>query len=362
MKRLERALFGSFAIAALLAVAGCATGTADEVTTSSPATDAATSAPEATPTADQTTPAERVTMSIASLKGPTTMGLVKLMEDATAGTASEDYQVTMYGAPDEVVPLVVQGKVDAALIPSNLAAVLYNQTKTDAGPAVQVAAINTLGVLEIVESGTSITSWADLKGKTIYTTGKGTTPEFVLEYLLEKNGLNPATDVTLEFKSEATELASLLTATPGTIVVLPQPYATVVQQQSKGAVRSVFNLTDEWVKVSPAGSQLITGVLVVRTAFATEHPDAFADFLADYQASTAYTNDEPAAAAELIAAAGIVPAAPVAQAAIPASHVTYIAGEEMKTALSSYLQVLFTADPKSVGGTMPGDDFYYLGS
>ena len=362
MKRLERALFGSVAIVAL--VAGCASGTAGATTTSAPTAGTTTTAAETTttPAPETTTPAERVTMTIASLKGPTTMGLVKLMQDASAGEGKQDYQVTMYGAPDEVVPLVVQGKVDAALIPSNLAAVLYNQTKTADGPAVQVAAINTLGVLEIVESGTSISTWADLKGTTIYTTGKGTTPEYVLDYLLEKNGLDPATDVTLEFRSEATELASLLTSTPGTIAVLPQPFATVVQKQSQGAVRSVFSMTDEWVKVSPAGSQLITGVLVVSTAFAKAHPAALADFLTDYQASTKYTNDEPAAAAELIAAAGIVPAAPVAQAAIPASHVTFIAGDEMKTALSSYLQVLFTADPKSVGGTMPGDDFYFLGS
>jgi NitT/TauT family transport system substrate-binding protein len=349
MKRTLHALLGAVAVSALLF--GCAAGTTAAPTTTPPTTTAPT-------TTAATTPAERVTINVASLKGPTTMGLVKLMADAKTGAGKQDYQVTMYGAPDEVVPLVVQGKVDVALIPSNLAAVLYNQTKTDAGPAVQVAAINTLGVLEIAESGSSVSSWADLKGKTIYTTGKGTTPEYVLDYLLTKNGLDPATDVTVEFKSEATELASLLTSTPGTVAVLPQPYVTVVTKQSPD-VHSQLNLTDEWVKVSPAGSQLITGVLVVRSAFAQEHPAAFADFLADYQASTKYTNDDPADAATLIADAGIVPAAPVAQAAIPACHITYIAGDELKVALSSYLQVLFDADPKSVGGTMPGDDFYY---
>lgn len=346
MKRTLPTLLGTLVASVLLF--GCA---------GSPTTPTATTAaPEVT------TPAERVTIDVASLKGPTTMGLVRLMEDARTGVGKQDYQVTMYGSPDEVVPLVVQGKVDVALIPSNLAAVLYNQTRTDAGPAVQVAAINTLGVLEIVESGDTVHSWADLAGRTIYTTGKGTTPEYVLDYLLTRNGLDPATDVTLEFRSEATELASLLTSTPGTIAVLPQPYVTVVAQQGQGAVRSAFDMTDEWVKVSPDGSQLITGVLVVRSAFAKEHPAAFADFLKDYQASTQFTNDEPAAAAELIAAAGIVPAAPVAERAIPNSHVTFIAGDEMKTALGGYLTVLFDADPTSVGGTMPGDDFYYLGS
>lgn len=350
MKRLSRALFGTVAVAALLL--GCSSGPDAAPTTTAPTTSAAQ---ETTPAP---TPAERVTINVASLKGPTTMGLVKLMEDAKAGEGKQDYAVTMYGAPDEVVPLVVQGKVDVALIPSNLAAVLYNQTKTDAGPAVQVAAINTLGVLEVVEAGDTVHSLVDLAGKTIFSTGKGTTPEYVLDYLLTKAGLNPDTDVTLEFRAEATEVAALVTATPGAVAVLPQPYVTVVTKQDP-TVRSALSLTDEWVKVSPAGSQLITGVLVVRSAFAAEHPQAVADFLADYQASTSYTNDEPAAAAELVAAAGIVPAAPVAQAAIPACNITYIAGDEMKTALSSYLQVLFDAEPKSVGGTMPGDDFYY---
>lgn len=346
MKRVLRALVGCAAAAVLLV--GCASGTgAAQGTTPS--------VPVAPVT---TTPAERVTVTIASLKGPTTMGLVKLMDDATKGQGKQDYKATMYGSPDEVVPLIVQGKVDAALIPSNLAAVLYKQTKTDAGPALQVAAINTLGVLNLVENGDSVHSWADLKGKTIWTTGKGTTPEYTLDYLLEKNGLDPAKDVNVQFEAEATALGSRLAATPGTLAVLPQPYVTVVEKQNP-ATRTVFDFTDEWTKVSPAGSQLITGVLVARTAFVKEHPAAFADFLSDYKASTQYTNDNPAGAAALIAAAGIVPAAPVAQAAIPGSHVTFIAGADMKTALSHYLQVLFTADPKSVGGSMPGDDFYF---
>jgi len=346
MKRVLRALVGAAAAAALLV--GCAGGTGAAPSTTPPVPVGPTT----------TTPAERVTVNIASLKGPTTMGLVKLMDDATKGQGKQDYKATMYGSPDEVVPLIVQGKVDVALIPSNLAAVLYKQTKTDAGPALQVAAINTLGVLNLVENGDSVHSWADLKGKTIWTTGKGTTPEYTLDYLLEKNGLDPAKDVNVQFEAEATALGSRLAATPGTLAVLPQPYVTVVEKQNPAA-RTVFDFTDEWTKVSPAGSQLITGVLVARTAFVKDHPAAFADFLADYKASTQYTNDNAAGAAALIAAAGIVPAAPVAQAAIPGSHVTFIAGADMKTALSHYLQVLFTADPKSVGGSMPGDDFYY---
>jgi NitT/TauT family transport system substrate-binding protein len=349
VKRFARAAVGIAAAAALLS--GCGGTTADEPTPT-PTTPAVAET--------QAPPAEPTTIRIASLKGPTTMGLVGLMADAAAGDAAEDYQVTMYGTPDEVVPLVVQGEADVALIPANLAAVLYNRTLTDAGAAVQVAAINTLGVLEILESGDTVHSIADLKGTTIYASGKGASPEYVLNYILRSNGLEPGVDVTVEYRSEHTEVAALLASTPGAIAMLPQPFATIVTTQNP-AVRSALNLTDEWDAVTTDGSQLVTGVVVVRTAFVTEHPEAFAQFLTDYEASTEYTNDNPADAAALIADAGIVPSAPVAEAAIPGSHITYIGGAEMKTILGGYLQVLFDADATSVGGTMPGDDFYFGG-
>ena len=285
------------------------------------------------------------------------MGLVELMDKAASGEGKQDYQVTMYGTPDEVVPLIVQGEADVALIPANLAAVLYNRTLGDDGAQIQVAAINTLGVLEILESGDTVHSIADLAGRTVYASGKGASPEYVLNYLLRSNGLDPATDVTVEYRSEHTEVAALLASTPGAIAMLPQPFATVVKTQNP-AVRTALDLTEEWTKVT-SESQMVTGVVVVRTAFVEEHPDAFADFLTDYKASTEFTNGHPAEAAALIAEAGIVPAAPIAEAAIPASYITYIDGAELKSTFAGYLQVLFDADPASVGGSMPGDDFYY---
>ena len=339
------------ALAALLlttSLAGCASASADVTPPTAAIAESATPAPVPIP----------VTISIASLKGPTTMGLVGLMDDAAQGKAAEDYQVTMYGSPDEIVPLVAQGGVDVALVPSNLAAVLYNKTKgTDA--QVSVMAVNTLGVLNIVESGDAVQSIADLEGKTIYSTGKGASPEYVLNYLLTQAGLTPGTDVDVQYLSEHTEVVAQLPTTPGSIGVLPQPFVTIAEAKSPD-LRVALDLTEEWAAVSP-DSQLITGVVVVRNAFASENPDAIARFLADYEASTTWVNANPADAAPLIVDAGIVPEAALAEKAIPLCHITYVAGEEMKTSLSGYLQVLFDADPKSVGGTMPGDDFYYGG-
>lgn len=297
------------------------------------------------------------TIRIASLKGPTTMGLVKLMSDAAAGQGAQDYQVTMYGTPDEIVPQIMQGEVDVALLPANLASVLYTRLHDAGEPLISVAAINTLGMLEVLEAGDTVHSIADLEGRTIYSTGKGTSPEYVLNYLLTSNGLDPATDVTVEFKSESTEVAALLAAEPSAIGVLPQPYVTIVKAQNPG-IRTALSLTDEWSKVTTE-SQLVTGVVVVRSEFAEANREAVDDFLSDYQASTEFTTDHPAEAAPLIAEAGIVPSAQVAEAAIPACNITYIEGTELRTVLGGYLQVLFDADPASVGGSLPGDDFYY---
>ncbi|WP_421741530.1 ABC transporter substrate-binding protein [Cellulomonas sp.] len=310
-------------------------------------------APPASPAASPA--AEPTTIRIASLKGPTTMGLVHLMDEVEAGAGAEDYQVTMYGTPDEVVPLVVQGEVDVALLPSNLAAVLYNKTLDD-DTQIQVAAITTLGVLDILEDGDTIHTIADLAGTTVYASGKGASPQYVLEHLLTSNGLDPATDLTIEYRSEHTEVAALLATTPGAIALLPQPFATVVTTKDP-SIRTALDLTDEWAEVDP-DSELVTGVVVVRAAFVEEHPDAVAEFLTDYEASTRFTNEHPAEAAVLIAEAGIVPAAPIAEAAIPSSHITFIDGAELRSLLGGYLQVLFDADPASVGGSVPGDDFY----
>ena len=297
-----------------------------------------------------------VAVRIGSLTGPTTMGLVSLKAEADGGTARHDYRVEVFGTADEVVPKLVQGDLDVALIPANLAAVLSHRTATDAGPGIQVAAITTLGVLEVVEAGDTITSMADLAGRTVYSMGKGTTPEYVLGHLLRANGLEPGVDVAVEYRSEAAEVAALLADEPGAVGVLPQPFVTALKAQDPG-VRSALSLTAQWAAVSP-DSALVTAVAVVRADFAVANPEVLADLLADLEASIDFTNTHPQEAGELIAAAGIVPAAGVATAAIPSCNLVFIDGAEMRDLLGGYLAVLAAADPAAVGGSVPGDDFY----
>lgn len=342
---MKRVMSLGLSLALAISLAACS-GSVSEAVSSASATAEPTAAPEAE--------APVTTFRIAGLKGPTTMGMVKLMSDAEAGETHQDYQVAMYGAADEVVPLLVKGDIDLAAIPANLAANLYNQTEGK----VQVAAINTLGVLYVVTTGDDVKSVEDLKGKTVYSTGKGTTPEYVLNYILKENGIDPEKDLTVEYKSEATEVAAALQAADeGAIAVLPQPYVTAAQSQIEG-LNVALNLTEEWNKVS-TDSDLVTGVLVASTEFIEQNEAAFEEFLKDYQASIEWVNSNTADAAELVANYGIVAKAPLAQKALPACNITYVDGTEMKTKLSGYLQVLFDQNPKAVGGAMPGDDFYY---
>lgn len=287
-------------------------------------------------------------VNVASLKGPTSMGLVKLMQDDKATGA---YGFTVAGTADEIVPLLAKGDVDIALIPCNLASVLWNKTKG----GVKAAAVNTLGVLYVVEAGDTVNSIADLKGKTVFSTGKGTTPEYALNHVLKLNGIDPEKDLTIEYKSEATEVAAALSAGTASLAMLPQPYVTAVMAQNPN-LRVALSLTDEWAKVD-ASSRMVTGVVVVRKAFADEHLDLVKSFMEQYAASTAYVNEHPDEAGAWIEELGIAKAE-VAAKAIPACNIVCITGDDMKSAVSGYLQALYKADPSSVGGTLPDDSFY----
>ena len=292
--------------------------------------------------------------SVAALKGPTAMGLVKLMHDAEQEDASfvNDYTFTLAASADEVAPLLIKGELDMACVPANLAATLYQKTEGE----IVTLGINTLGVLYIVENGNAVRSMADLAGKTIVASGKGSTPEYALNYLLEQNGVKPMDDVIVDWKSEHSECVSALATGAATIAMLPQPFVTVAQSKLPD-LRVALDLTEEWDALDN-GSALLTGVVVARADFVEEHPVAVSDFLEQYSASVDWVNNNTADAAQLIGDYGIVDAA-VAEKALPYCNIVCITGTEMMDKLSGYLSVLWEQDEASVGGAMPNDDFYY---
>jgi len=296
--------------------------------------------------------ADDITVKVGALKGPTTIGVLNMIKNPELEGVKGSYDLTMATDASEIAAGLNSGSIDIALIPANLAAKLYNTTEG----GVTVIDINTLGVLYCVTGDDSVTSPADLEGKTILTTGQGNTPEYSLKYILAANGIE---DYELDFRSEASEIAALLAEDPDQIAVLPQPFVTVATSQNS-EITPVFSLSDEWDKASD-DSRMVTGVTVVRTAFLEEHEGNVAQFLEDHALSVDAANNDVETTAQLTADMEIVGNANVAAAAIPNCNIVCITGDDMKQALSGYLQVLFDQDPTAVGGSVPGDEFYFIG-
>ena len=364
MKKSVLSLLLVMVMALLLFVSGCAGRTDEKETKEEPETVTEGVIEEVTPepTEEAKEPVEvaleDVDISVAALKGPTAMGMVKLMEESEGDlTETNHYTFTISAAPDEITPAIIQGKVDIAAVPANLAAVLAK--KTEGG--VKVIAINTLGVLYIVENGETINSVEDLKGKTIYASGKGSTPEYALNYMLKSNGIDPDSDVTIEFKAEHTECVSALEADPDGVAMLPQPFVTVAQLSNE-KTRIALDMTKEWEEASKANgssASLVTGVVIARSEFIDEHPEAVKLFLDQYEKSVAFTNENTEEAAGLIESYDIIKAA-VAKKAIPYCNIVCIKGSDMKEKLSGYLGELYNQNPEAVGGAEPSDEFYYI--
>ena len=300
---------------------------------------------------------ESVTLRVGSLKGPTTMGLVSLMDKASKGEAKGSYEFTMMTAADELVGQIVSGNLDIALIPANLASILYKKTNQ----GISVINVNTLGVLYVVTSDESIKTIPDLKGKTIYMTGKGTTPDYALRYLLTSNGLSQE-DVAIEYKSEAAEVAAVLKEQEGAIGLLPQPFVTVAMAQNE-ALRLALDLTQEWDNIrDKEGGRLVTGVTVCRKELLEDEAakKAVDLFIEEHYDSAIFANTNMEETAQLVAAAGIIEKAPVALKALPYCSIVALHGAYMEEILSGYLQVLYDQDPSSIGGELPDQGFYYL--
>lgn len=337
----KRILCAALCLVTVLSIAACGK---KAPAASAPAASSAASSVQETPT---------VKVNTMVLSGPTGVGAARMMADNAALGQDAPYTFTVAAGNDEVTPALISGEADIACVATNLAGTLYNK---DAG--VQVLAVNTLGVLYILEKGDTVTDAASLAGKTIYATGQGANPEYILNYVLTQNGLDPAADVDIQWMTPQ-EITAKMTQSADGVCMLPVPAATALLLKDSG-VRQALDLTAEWDAV--ADQSLVMGCVVARTAFIQEHPEAVEAFLAEYEQSVSYMKD-PANlddAAELVAQFGITPNAAVAKAAIAQCNLTYLAGEPMRDAIQGYFEILFQANPASIGGSMPDDEFYYL--
>ena len=314
--------------------------------------------PSESPSAESSTPVMGEDVRLAVLSGPTGIGAAKLLSDSDADATVNHYDYTIAADNSELVAGLTGSDpaFDIATVASNVAVNLYN--KTDGG--VKIIALGTLGVLHILESGgnETVSSVADLAGKTIWAVGQGANPEYILRYVLSENGLDPDKDVTILF-ADATEVTQKLMTGEAEVAMLPVPAATAAIIKSEGKVRAALDMTEEWDALN-TGSQLIMTAVVARTEFIERHPDAVSLFLEEYAGSIDYVNTNVDDAAELVAGFGITPSAPIAKQAIPQCHLTYIAGKDMGPAISGYYDILWQADPAAVGGSLPDDGIYYV--
>lgn len=343
MKKITLTVLLIFTLLTCLLLCGCSSNGKSDNSSVDKASDAAENT-------DPDTPETSTEINIGCMKGPTAIGMIKLLSDSDDGKTQNIYHYTIAGTADELSTALIQGDMDIAAVPCNLASVLYNKTEGE----ILTVSINTLGVLYIVEDGETIQSVTVLRGKTIYSTGQGTTPEYTLRYLLTANGLDPDTDVTIEYKSEAAEVVATLTQNPDAVAMLPQPYVTSAMNNNEN-LRIALDVTKEWE--ASADGTVVTGVLVARKSFIEENREAFAAFLKEYEASTLYAKESVEETAQLLEKFDIFKAA-IAKTAIPYCNVTYIAGEEMKTKATAYLQVLYAQNPAAVGGSVQEGMFW----
>lgn len=353
-KQLSLLLCGALMVSAL---AGCGGGTSSSSSSSD------TSGTQSSSSSGDTSTSEAFTLpNVMVLSGPTGVGAAKLMSDVEYanenggqtpdGTPSYIDTITVEADNQAVSSALINGDADIAAVATNVAATLVNKNPE----SIQVLAVNTLGVLYILEKGDTVTSMADLAGKTVYATGEGANPEYVLNYLLTENGVDPST-VDIQWMTAQEVTAQMVSSEDG-ICMLPVPAATALMIQDSG-VRQALSLTDEWSAVSDG--ELAMGCIVARTDYIEENPQGVEAFLTAYQDSIEYMSDpdHAADAAELVAQYGITSNAAIAQAAIPQCNLVYLTGDEMKSVLETYYQVLFAADPASIGGALPYDSFYY---
>ena len=346
--KMKKLLSAALAAAMVLSLAACGKKDQPAPSGSQPGSQSASQSG----TASQEVDFSGVKIRVAAMNGPTGMGMARLADQVRNDMLPYECDVTFSGSPDDVRAGLLSGELDIAAVPVNMAAALYNKT----GGEILTAAANTLGVLYIVEKGDTVQSMADLAGKKILAAGQGSTPEYVINYLLEKNGLTDSVQV--DYVSEHAEAVTQMAAGGADLILVPEPFVTTALSKVEG-VRVALDLTQEWAKVSDA--DMVMGCLVVSKTFAQEHPDALDAFMDDYAASADYCTSHPAEAAALIEKFGIMGSAALAEKAIPNCNIVCVTGQEMVDMVTGMLTVLFDANPKSVGGSLPGEEMFYLG-
>ena len=300
---------------------------------------------------EDTSPADFTEIRVAVLNGTTGFGIAPLYSDIQSGNDHNmNAKIDFYADATLVAPLVIGGSVDIAAVPTNLAATLYNKTKG----AIEVLAVNTLGVLYLIENGETVKSLSDLAGKTVYLPGSGSNPEYILKTLLELSGLTDK--VTLDYTyATPDELTAALASGKASLGVLPEPKVTAAMTKN-ASLKVAVDFSKEWKSLT--GTELVQGCIIARKEFIDAHPVAVDNFLKAYEGSVNTLNSDPEKAAAAVVAAGIAANENLVKNALPRCNVTYLVGDEMKNALNEFWGALYAQFPSSVGGALPDDGIF----
>jgi NitT/TauT family transport system substrate-binding protein len=299
---------------------------------------------------------EKARIRIGSLLGPTGMGMVKLMEANEQGTSAAEYEFALMAGPDDLIAKIINKEIDVAALPTNMALLLYNRTEGQ----IQLAAVNTLGTLYLLDQTGAINSVVDLRGKELGISGKGATPDFVMQYLLKHHGLEVDVDVKINYFIQHSDLAAALAAGDMKIGLLPQPHVTTALIRNQN-LRIALDINEEWQKTTTGNFELPMGCIVVQKEFVAGNKEAFGQFLAEYRESVAFVNEEShlEEAAQLMEKHGILPNAAIAKAAIPYCNIVFLEAQDARASLDEYYQILYDFEPSSIGGQLADEDFYY---
>lgn len=299
--------------------------------------------------ADETTTdyVREVKTKVAVPDGAMGLGLAKLAADR-----SYAYEVEKLSDPQEIVSLLTKGEADIAALPADLAAKLYKDTNG----GIKILAVNTLGFICCLEKGSAVKSFDDLKGKTVYAAGQGTISENIINYVFTQKGLVPGEDITIEYKASDDELAALAAEGKADFCILPDPAATNVLAGNE-EYRKIIDFNKSWNEDNE--TQLVQSVIVARADYISGNPDVISEFMVFSEVSANYLSANPEKSAQFLVDNGYFESTDVAYLAVPACNIVFIEGEEMKTAVKGMYEVLYAADPASIGGSVPDDGIFY---
>ncbi|MFH0762187.1 MAG: ABC transporter substrate-binding protein [Bacteroidota bacterium] len=290
---------------------------------------------------------------IITLKGPSAMGMINLIDSAVT-IAGRPLAIEVIDEPMQVRARMLVDKPEIAVLPLNMAAIMYNK-----GVDYQLLAVPVWGTLYLTGTDSTIRNWDDLKGKTVHLMGKGATPDILFRYLLEKHGISPDHDIRLDYSFPThIDLSNAMIAGQASLAVLSEPMFSLAQARNPG-IRLIMDMDIEWAEAVPEDPTFPQTAIMVRTDFARDHWKDISTIAEAWKRSTEFVNNNPEMAAERIAYHKILPDAAVALRSIPRCRLFFRYADEIRPAIKGNLNVFLIFNPDAVGGRLPDEKFIY---